>query len=130
AYARTHAGVEPGSYVLLSVSDTGHGMSPEMQARIFEPFFATKEVGKGTGLGLATVYGIVKQSGGHITIYSEVGHGTVFKTYLPRVEHAPTAPERERSPEAGRRGGAETVLLVEDDEGLRALAREILSIAG
>jgi two-component system cell cycle sensor histidine kinase/response regulator CckA len=130
AYARAHAGVEPGPYVMLSVSDTGHGMTAEIQARIIEPFFTTKEVGKGTGLGLATVYGIVKQSGGHITVYSEVEYGTVFKIYLPRVEDAPAAPEPERPPEPGRRGGSETVLLVEDDEGLRTLAREILSIAG
>jgi CheY-like chemotaxis protein len=130
AYARTHSGIEPGPYVMLSVSDTGHGMTTEIQARIFEPFFTTKEVGKGTGLGLAMVYGIVKQSGGHIMVYSEVGHGTVFKIYLPRVEDAVPVPEPERPPEAGRRGGSETVLLVEDDEGLRMLAREILSIQG
>jgi signal transduction histidine kinase len=129
AYARTHAEVEPGSYVMLSVSDTGHGMAPEVQARIFEPFFTTKEVGKGTGLGLATVYGIAKQSGGHITVYSERGHGTVFKLYLPRVEEAPGIAEPERPVEIARHG-SETVLLVEDDEALRTLAREILSIQG
>ncbi len=128
-YARTHAEVEPGPYVMLSVSDSGHGMTPEVQARIFEPFFTTKEVGKGTGLGLATVYGIAKQSGGHITVYSEIGHGTVFKLYLPRVEEAPGIAEPERAPQIARRGN-ETVLLVEDDEPLRTLAREILSIQG
>jgi len=129
AYARTHAEVEPGPYVMLSVSDTGHGMTVEVQAHIFEPFFTTKEVGKGTGLGLATVYGIAKQSGGHITVYSEPGHGTVFKLYLPRVEEAPGTAEPEGPVEITRRG-SETVLLVEDDEPLRTLAREILSIQG
>jgi len=129
AYARTHAEVEPGPYVMLSVSDTGHGMTAEVQAHIFEPFFTTKEVGKGTGLGLATVYGIAKQSGGHITVYSEPGHGAVFKLYLPRVEEAPGTAEPARPTEITRRG-SETVLLVEDDEPLRTLAREILSIQG
>jgi len=129
AYARTHAEVEPGPYVMLSVSDTGHGMTAEVQAHIFEPFFTTKEVGKGTGLGLATVYGIAKQSGGHITVHSEPGHGAVFKLYLPRVEEAPGTAEPARPTEITRRG-SETVLLVEDDEPLRTLAREILSIQG
>jgi two-component system cell cycle sensor histidine kinase/response regulator CckA len=129
AYARTHVEVEPGPYVMLSVSDTGHGMTAAVQAHIFEPFFTTKEVGKGTGLGLATVYGIAKQSGGHITVYSEPGHGTVFKLYLPRVEEAPGTAEPEGPVEITRRG-SETVLLVEDDEPLRTLAREILSIQG
>jgi two-component system cell cycle sensor histidine kinase/response regulator CckA len=129
AYARTHAEVEPGPYVMLSVSDTGHGMTAEVQAHIFEPFFTTKEVGKGTGLGLATAYGIAKQSGGHITVHSEPGHGAAFKLYLPRVEEAPGTAEPARPTEITRRG-SETVLLVEDDEPLRTLAREILSIQG
>ena len=129
AYARTHAEVEPGPYVMLSVSDTGHGMTAEVQAHIFEPFFTTKEVGKGTGLGLATVYGIAKQSGGHITVHSEPGHGAAFKLYLPRVEEAPGTAEPACPTEITRRG-SETVLLVEDDEPLRTLAREILSIQG
>jgi len=129
AYARTHSDVQPGPYVMLSVSDTGHGMTAEVQARIFEPFFTTKEMGKGTGLGLATVYGIAKQSGAHITVESEPEKGTVFKLYLPRVGEAPGLAERECPVQVARRG-SETVLLVEDDEALRTLAREILSILG
>jgi PAS domain S-box-containing protein len=128
-YARTHAEVEPGAYVMLSVSDSGHGMTPEIQAHIFEPFFTTKEVGKGTGLGLATVYGIARQSGGHITVYSEPDHGTVFKLYLPKLEEAAKIAEPELPPQLDRHG-TETVLLVEDDEPLRTLAREVLSIQG
>ena len=129
AYARVHSDVQPGPYVMLSVSDTGHGMTAEVQARIFEPFFTTKEMGKGTGLGLATVYGIAKQSGAHITVESEPEKGTVFKLYLPRVGEAPGLAERECPVQVARRG-SETVLLVEDDEALRTLAREILSILG
>jgi signal transduction histidine kinase/ActR/RegA family two-component response regulator len=124
-YARTHAGVKPGEYVLLAISDTGCGMDASVRARIFEPFFTTKGPTKGTGLGLATVFGIVKQSGGHIEVFSEVGLGTKFKIYLPRdTSGAPMA----TSPRAKEpvRGGTETVLLVEDDEGVRTLAATVL----
>ncbi len=126
AYARTHTGSRPGPHVRLAVSDTGHGMDAPTLARLFEPFFTTKPRGKGTGLGLATVYGIVKQSEGHIDVYSEPGRGSTFKIYLPRVDEKGAAPVETR-PESGvSPGGTETILLVEDDEALRALIGEIL----
>ena len=129
-YTRDHAGaVPPGPYVLLAMSDTGVGMDPETQARIFEPFFTTKPKGKGTGLGLATVYGIVKQSGGWIWVYSEVGRGTTFKIYLPRVEGAPVAVRPSVAPAASLRG-AETILIVEDQEEVRKLTRRVLEARG
>jgi two-component system, cell cycle sensor histidine kinase and response regulator CckA len=128
-YARTHIGVTPGSYVMLSVSDTGCGISPEIKELIFEPFFTTKEEGKGTGLGLSTIYGIVKQSGGNIWVYSEPGRGTTFKIYLPRVEEEtgalPVQDDTDHLPK-----GKETVLLVEDDPSLRALAARVLRYQG
>jgi len=128
-YARTHIGVAPGSYVMLSVSDTGCGMSPEIKELIFEPFFTTKEEGKGTGLGLSTIYGIVKQSGGNIWVYSEPGRGTTFKVYLPRVEEETDAlPVQDHTDHLPK--GNETVLLVEDDPSLRALAARVLRYQG
>jgi PAS domain S-box-containing protein len=128
-YAREHVAVQPGRYVVLTVSDTGIGMDAETKKRIFDPFFTTKEVGKGTGLGLSTVYGIVKQSGGSIWVYSETGRGTTFKVYLPRVDEVTEAEELANGAQ-GVRGGSETILLVEDEELVRNLAGEILEQYG
>jgi DNA-binding response OmpR family regulator len=131
-YARVHAPLHAGDYVMASISDTGAGMDSETQSHIFEPFFTTKGT-KGTGLGLSTVYGIVKQSGGYIWVYSELGRGTTFKIYLPRVPsieepavHAVTAPVRFQKVEPG----TETILLVEDEANLRYLARQYLEKQG
>src|SRR5207248_3192508 len=110
-------------------SDSGTGMDAQTKSHIFEPFFTTKEKGKGTGLGLATVYGVVKQSGGYIWVYSEPGQGTAFKIYLPRVTETPDATRRRSTP-AAPRGGSETVLLVEEDEMVRKLTRRMLSNRG
>jgi two-component system cell cycle sensor histidine kinase/response regulator CckA len=128
-YAATHVGVTPGPYVLLAVSDTGEGMTPETQAQIFEPFFTTKELGRGTGLGLSTVYGIVKQSGGHIWVYSELNHGTTFKIYLPQTSAEPDAEAVSKSVTPAI-SAKETVLLVEDDSEVRELVYSILTRLG
>jgi len=128
-YAREHEPLQPGRYVMLAVSDTGTGMSPETQAHIFEPFFTTKMVGKGTGLGLSMVYGIVKQSGGYIWVYSELNQGTTFKIYLPRVDQPAEAVGVEKRP-AGVQRGTETILLVEDDTQLRQLTSSVLTHCG
>ena len=129
AYAASHPPAAPGRYVMLAVSDTGMGMDAATRARVFEPFFTTKEKGKGTGLGLATVYGIVKQSGGYVWLYSEPGKGATFKIYLPRLEGVAEVRAAPRRPAPAPRG-TETVLLVEDEEMLRALAREVLEESG
>jgi PAS domain S-box-containing protein len=127
-YASDHHGVSTGPHVMLAVSDTGVGIAAETQARMFEPFFTTKEKGKGTGLGLATVFGIVRQSGGHIWVYSELGIGTTFKVYFPRVQGVVTNPPPPRT--AGATGGSETILLVEDDERVRTVTHTILRRLG
>ncbi|HXF49705.1 MAG TPA: PAS domain S-box protein [Verrucomicrobiae bacterium] len=132
AFVQQHVGAQPGAYVMLAVSDTGTGMSPEVQKHLFEPFFTTKEKGKGTGLGLSTVYGIVKQSGGYISVYSEPGRGSCFKIYLPQVvQPAPEKPAKPAAPAPLKNtGGTETILLVEDEGAVRALAGKILRANG
>jgi two-component system cell cycle sensor histidine kinase/response regulator CckA len=121
--------VQTGPYVMLAVSDTGSGLDPDSKAHLFEPFFTTKEMGKGTGLGLSTVYGIIKQSGGLIWVYSEPGKGTTFKIYLPRLEGAALATEGARALASSDRG-SETILLVEDEDLVRQVARRILERYG
>ena len=130
AYAADHYPARAGPFVLLAVSDTGIGMSEETQAHMFEPFFTTKEKGKGTGLGLATVYGIIKQSGGFIWVYSEVGHGTTFKLYLPRVEELAERGSQPAQAAARAARGTETVLVVEDEAPVRSVARQVLERHG
>ncbi len=129
AYMAAHPVMSPGRYVLLAVTDTGCGMDAETQARIFEPFFTTKEKGKGTGLGLATVYGIVKQSGGFIWVYSERDKGTTFKVYLPRLDQPSQRFEHARQA-TDLPGGSETILLAEDEQDVREISREFLTLAG
>jgi two-component system, cell cycle sensor histidine kinase and response regulator CckA len=129
SYARVHPAVIPGRFVMLAVSDTGSGMDAETQAHIFEPFFTTKAVGKGTGLGLATVYGVVKQSGGFISVHSELDAGTTFKIYLPQVGESPETTERRETDTTDYRG-SETILVVEDAEPLRELICTILQSYG
>jgi nitrogen-specific signal transduction histidine kinase/ActR/RegA family two-component response regulator len=128
-YALRHPPTVPGNYVMLVMTDTGIGMDIQTQAHIFEPFFTTKELGKGTGLGLATVYGVIKQSGGHIWVYSEPELGSTFTIYLPRVEQTV---ERKRTCDLATDSlhGSETVLLVEDEESLRTLTRTLLEQSG
>ena len=126
---REYSYIKPGDYVVLSVSDTGHGLDKETQLRIFEPFFTTKEKGKGTGLGLSTVYGIIKQSGGYVLVESELQRGTTFRIYLPRVEDA-LEPVNATGASSSQNGGSETVLLVEDEESVRQLVRETLESKG
>jgi two-component system, cell cycle sensor histidine kinase and response regulator CckA len=127
-YARQHSSIKPGRYVSLTVTDTGSGMDLETQSRIFEPFYSTKAPGRGTGLGLSTVFGIVKQSEGAIAVYSETGKGTTFKIHFPRCDHAPTIalPAKVEA----LRGGTETILLVDDASPLRKLTRLLLQQCG
>jgi PAS domain S-box-containing protein len=127
-YVRMHEGLLPGSYVVMAVSDTGHGMDAVTAKRVFEPFFTTKPVGQGTGLGLATVYGIVKQSGGHIGVYSEAGRGTSFKVYLPKTEERLLERKAAQTAQAPR--GDETVLVVDDEAVVRELVSKILTRQG
>jgi two-component system cell cycle sensor histidine kinase/response regulator CckA len=128
-YARRHVSVKPGPCVMLAVTDNGIGMDKEVQSHLFEPFFTTKEKGEGTGLGLSTVYGIIKQSGGNIWAYSEPGQGTTFKVYLPRVEEAVKKYTPRTAPTV-LPGGSETVLLVEDEEAVRTIVSKILKNKG
>jgi two-component system cell cycle sensor histidine kinase/response regulator CckA len=127
-YCRTHPETRPGEYVLLTVSDTGHGMEKEILDRVFEPFFTTKQRGQGTGLGLSMVFGIVKSHGGHISCHSQPGAGTVFKIYFPATD---TKIDLEPAPMQETPSlGTETILLVDDDETIRDLGKETLAIAG
>jgi PAS domain S-box-containing protein len=130
SFVREHPSMKAGRYVMLAISDNGVGMDEATRSRIFEPFFTTKDVGKGTGLGLATVYGIVKQSGGHVWVYSEVGHGTTFKIYLPSADYKveSTAEKQEEAPPLRREGA--TILLAEDDTIMRRLTRKMLEQHG
>ena len=128
-YCGQHAGANPGDYILLTVSDTGHGMDRATQEHIFDPFFTQKEVGKGTGLGLATVYGVVKSHGGYTMCYSEVGQGTTFKVYLPAIRSASTE-QRVEPLDTKIPGGNETILLVDDEEALLDLGQQLLSRQG
>jgi signal transduction histidine kinase len=128
-FAQFTPGLIPGRYVLLAVTDSGLGMDENTRSRIFEPFFTTKDPGKGTGLGLAMVYSIVQQAKGHIEVYSELGHGTVFKLYLPSVDGV-DQPKEATDDQAASLQGTETILLVEDAEGVRALLQDVLTMYG
>ncbi len=127
-FARIHLEVTPGDYVMLSVGDTGIGMTPEVRSHIFEPFFTTKAKGQGTGLGLSTVYGIVKQSGGSIFVYSEVGLGSTFKMLFPAMKDGAT--EADAAPESTQLSGSETILLAEDESGVRRYVSQLLTQRG
>lgn len=129
-YCVAHPDIQPGPHVMLTVNDTGHGMSEEVKNHLFEPFFTAKPKRRGTGLGLATIYGAVKQSGGGIEVYSEVGTGTVFKIYLPRVEQVPEQNKEQDHKIPETLGGRETILLVEDEKIVRELAIRILKRLG
>jgi two-component system, cell cycle sensor histidine kinase and response regulator CckA len=128
SYAARHVNVTPGDYVRIAISDTGEGIDPETQKRIFEPFFTTKAHGKGSGLGLATVYGIVEQSGGHIVVSSTVGTGTTFEIYLPRVEDV--APAEIKKPRVEAPRGTETILVIEDEDSVREPVCDMLRLSG
>jgi two-component system cell cycle sensor histidine kinase/response regulator CckA len=128
-FIKIHGYGEPGTYALLTVTDTGTGMDEPTKEKIFEPFFTTKEVGKGTGLGLSMAYGIIKQHNGYINVYSEPGHGTAFKIYLPAVD-GPAEPKREPETTTSAIGGTETILLAEDDAVLRMLTEAVLTEFG
>ncbi|MGB9203604.1 MAG: ATP-binding protein, partial [Terriglobales bacterium] len=130
AFAEQRQAMPAGKYVVLAISDTGNGMDEATVSRIFEPFFTTKEAGKGTGLGLATVYGIVKQSAGHILVYSEPGHGTTFKIYLPSAEHKIGLLTKAEAESVGPKRQGTTILLVEDDEVMRSLTKKVLEEHG
>jgi CheY-like chemotaxis protein len=128
-FTSRHPELRPGDYVVVNVTDTGHGMDEQTKTRIFEPFFTTKEASKGTGLGLAMVYGFVKQSGGHIEVDSRPGHGTTFTLYLARTEEAEASTSAEGK-ETGIPKGSETILLVEDEEAVRTLTHLVLESYG
>ena len=127
-YSIQYPYAQPGKYVQLEISDTGFGMDAKTRQRIFEPFFTTKGIGKGTGLGLSMAYGIIKQHYGHINVYSEIGHGTTFRVYLPATENAVDEEANGASPHY--RGGTETILVAEDEESLRLLVKNILEALG
>jgi two-component system, cell cycle sensor histidine kinase and response regulator CckA len=128
-HARQYIDITPGNYIMLSVADSGMGMDEETQKHIFEPFFTTKPTGMGTGLGLSTVYGVVKQSGGHVTVCSKIGQGTDFTIYLPQIESEPD-PVPQQTPPSELPTGTETVLVVDDDENIRTLVSETLEECG
>lgn len=130
AFASRHADVKPGRYVMLAVSDTGHGMDEETLSQIFEPFYTTKELGKGTGLGLATVYGIINQSGGHVTVDSEIGRGTTFEIYLPVNDERPEQKEDKIAVAGNAHGGPETIIIAEDHDEVLTLVSRVLKEAG